>query len=500
MRIGILDILSLPARHVFDGLYHRLIARQFASITPQAISVWCRRRGHRTFYATYYGVGDAQRLLPSDLDVVFIASYTQASPLAYALARLFRRAGALTVIGGPHAKAFPTDCLRFFDLVVKECDQCLIDDILAGRFDPGSVVTSARPFEDVPTVEERMPEIRASTFFPRGPRALSTVPMLASTGCPYACDFCVDWRNAYRALPLERLAADLRYLSRSLSETICMFHDPNFAVNFEQVFATLESLPPHERPPYMMESSLSVLRPDRIARLKETNCVLVAPGVESWTDYSNKAGVGRQGGIAKVERVVEHFRRLADHVPYVQGNLCSVWTPTAQMPPSSSRSSSWTARRSCGRHSTSPCPSAARRCTATSSAMAILEAMPFGFYYAPYLVTTLKNYDPVSYYEKLVELFAHVASPSLLVRRLRSTRHRLIKVVHLSRTAGGRTLVNRCREILRLLQSDPQFRAFHEGRSAALPEVYHHIYERTLKDYAGLLSRADRVPVLERAS
>jgi hypothetical protein len=33
----------------------------------------------------------------------------------------------------------------------------------------------------------------------------------------------------------------------------------------------------------------------------------------------------------------------------------------------------------------------------------ILTAMPFSFYYAPYLVTMLKPYDPISYYQKLAE-------------------------------------------------------------------------------------------------
>jgi hypothetical protein len=42
----------------------------------------------------------------------------------------------------------------------------------------------------------------------------------------------------------------------------------------------------------------------------------------------------------------------------------------------------------------------------------ILRAMPFGFYYAPYLVTTLKHYDPVSYYEQLVGLLEHASAPA----------------------------------------------------------------------------------------
>ena len=255
VRVGILDILALPARRPADRAYHLLITKQFASITPQAISVWRRRRGHRTFYATYYGTGDPRRLLPHDLDIVFIASYTQASAMAYVLGVLHRQAGARTVIGGPHAKAFPADCLRFFDLVVGECDELLVADILAGRFDPGSVISSARPFQDVPTVEERMPEIRASSFFRGTRRSLSTVPMLTSLGCPYRCDFCIDWDNPYRELGADRLAVDLRYVARHLRGSLVMFHDPNFAVSFDRVFEALEALPPGARPPYLMESS-----------------------------------------------------------------------------------------------------------------------------------------------------------------------------------------------------------------------------------------------------
>ena len=136
MRVGILDLLSLPAHTWSESAYNLMLTKQYASITPQAVAVWCRRRGHAVFYGAYWGNGDPRQLLPRDLDLVFIASYTQASALAYALAKLYRRDGARTVIGGPHARAFPQDCLRFFDLVVGDCDEALVGDILDGVDDP----------------------------------------------------------------------------------------------------------------------------------------------------------------------------------------------------------------------------------------------------------------------------------------------------------------------------------------------------------------------------
>jgi radical SAM superfamily enzyme YgiQ (UPF0313 family) len=501
MRVGILDILGLPARRPAEFGYRLLITKQFASITPQAVSVWCRRLGHETFYATYYGVGRPDRLLPADLDVVFIACYTQVSHLAYALAKLYRRAGVRTVIGGPHAKAFPVDCLRFFDLVVRECDAELVADILSGQFDPGSIISAARPFDDVPAVEERMPEIRSSAFFwGRTRLRLSAVPMLASMGCPYRCDFCIDWNSTYRPLSTERLEADLRYLSQHLPGTLIVFHDPNFAVTFDQVFDVLEAQPPGQRPPYIIESSLTVLRGNRPRRLKETNCAMVAPGVESWTDYSNKAGVGRAAGTEKVDRVAEHFALLAENVPYLQANfIFGLDTDQGNEPVELTK-------RFMDRTPfvyptiNIPVPFGGTPLHDELAASGrILATMPFSFYYAPYLVTTLKHYDPITYYQKLIELYTHATSPEMLRRRLRSSSHRAIGYVHRARTAGFRSDIVSFRQILGMLRSDPKFLAFHEGRTAALPEFYRHVGDRMLGRYAELLSTVDRTPDLSPA-
>jgi radical SAM superfamily enzyme YgiQ (UPF0313 family) len=501
MRVGILDILALPTRSPPEQFYRLLFTKQFASVTPQAISVWCRRRGHQTYYATYYGVGDPDRLLPRDLDVVFICCYSQASPLAYALAALYRQRRTLTVLGGPHAKAFPLDCQRFFDLVVRECDEQLVADILQGQFDPGSLVSSARPFDDVPSVEERLPEIRASAFFARRMSSpMTNIPMLASMGCPYQCNFCIDWNNPYRELPRDRLAADLRFVARNLPGRLISFHDPNFGVRFDDIFSLLESLPPNERPPYIMESSLTILKGERLKRLKDTNCVFVAPGVESWTDYSNKAGVGRQSGEEKVTRVIEHFRQLDENVTYLQANfIFGLDTDVGDAPIELTKRFmdgtpfAWPAINIPVPFGGTPLYDEYRR------GNRILPSMPFGFYYAPYLVTTLKNYDPVDYYEKLIELFVHASTPAMFRARLRSTRDWRVKLLHWSRTVGTRSRIAGFEHILRMLRTDAPFRAFHEGRSEVLPEYYHRQYEATLGRFAGLVSRADRIPVLAGA-
>ncbi len=59
-----LEILGLPARYPTDLAYHLFLTKQYASVTPQAVSVWCRQLGHETFYAPYYGLGDPGRQFP----------------------------------------------------------------------------------------------------------------------------------------------------------------------------------------------------------------------------------------------------------------------------------------------------------------------------------------------------------------------------------------------------------------------------------------------------
>jgi len=322
MKVGILDLLSMPSTHWLQIPYRALLNKQYAAIMPQAIAVWCRQMGHETYYATYYGQGDPLHALPDELDVVFVSSFTHVSPLAYALAKAYHEQGALTVIGGPHARSFPEDCQRFFDLVVKECDKELVADILAGSFDRGSQISGGGSLADLPTVEERWPEIKRAAFWRGKPYFASTVPLLASTGCPYHCDFCIDWSSKYRPLPPHRLQADLAFLAEHHPRMRITFHDPNLAVGWDPVLEELERIPPERRSPTVVESSLASLKGEsRLKRIRDTRCQFICVGIESWSGYSEKAGAGHVQGLAKVPLVVDRLREVAGYVPYLQGSF-----------------------------------------------------------------------------------------------------------------------------------------------------------------------------------
>ncbi len=497
MKIGILEILADRAITVWDDFEGLFVSKQYANLTAQAVSVWCRQMGHEVFYATYYGIGDPKSKLPNDLDIVFISSFTYTALLAYALSKAFTKDGALTVIGGPHAKAFPMDSQRFFDIVVLECNRELIAAIIKKEFKSPCIVSSPGPYRDVPSVAERMPEIKRSAFLAgRWPSPGTFIPMLASMGCPHTCDFCVDWNNPYYALSTSKLEEDLLYVSEHLPGVKLMFQDPNFAIRFEETLSLFERIAPEKRNPYFVESSLNILRPNRLARLRDTNCISMTPGIESWSQYSRKAGVGSAINQEKLVQLVEHFFVLREYIPYLGANfifgldhdagdepfeltkefmrrLPFVWT-SLNTPVPFGGTPLYAARLQDGR---------------------LLPRMPFTFYTLPFLAVILKNYDPISYYEKMVELYDLVSSDEMLQLRRKASRHWMIGIAHSVRVFTARQRLHGFEIILHHLRTDRDFLDFHTGKNNQLPAFYEEINRKKLGKYIELMSFEDCQPL-----
>jgi hypothetical protein len=496
IKVGVLEILTdSVGQDTIRRFWGRQFRRHYASIMPQAISVWCRELGADVTYATYYGQQDPHTLLPDQLNVLFIATSTSASAIAYAVSKIFRRRGTLTVIGGPHARSFPTDCHRFFDLVVRHCDKAVVSDILRGAYDRGTLVSSARPPIDLPSVEERLPEIVCASLTNGERPTAANVPLVSSVGCPYTCDFCSDWNNAYILMPPERLHTDLKFIAKRWPGVWVAYHDPNFGVSFDPTLAAIERLPEHDRNPYFMESSLSILKGPRLKRLKATNCLYVATGIESWGDYSNKAGVGARVGADKLAKLVDHFSEIREHVPNMQANFIFGTDADAGDDPVELTEEFMRRVPHAWPYLSIPTPFGSTPLYDRQLAEGrILRAMPFSFYYTPYLVMTLKNYTPLEYYDRMVRLHASAYSWRTMFRRAATTSSGNLRVLNVLRTFGGQVWHRRLRAIRARLRDDAGFRAFHEGGSHPLPLFYRDQFARRLGSYASLLSAAEMTP------
>ncbi len=104
LRIGIIDLVTKgPTR----ALYARIMNPNYASIMPQAVAVWCEEAGHDVTFVCYTGFENLLDELPENMDLLFVGAFTQAGQLAYALSNLFRKRGAVTVLGGPARPVLP---------------------------------------------------------------------------------------------------------------------------------------------------------------------------------------------------------------------------------------------------------------------------------------------------------------------------------------------------------------------------------------------------------
>ena len=296
-------------------------------------------------------------------------------------------------------------------------------------------------------------------------------------------------------LPTDRLEADLTYLAANYPQMLVGYHDPNFAVRFNETMDVIERVPAERRNRYVMESSLSILKGSRLHRLRDTNCAYVAPGIESWADYSAKAGTNGVAGQEKLDRVVEHFDLIGQFVGGMQANLLfGADVDKGQDPVELTKQF---IRRSPRVWPTVNIPTpfgATPLCDSYAADDRILQKLPFAFYYNPYLAIILKHYSALEYYDHLIAINKVMASRRMLGARLLTSAPRTIRFIHALRSLDAARDLAAFRRIRNMLVEDKQFAAFHNGLSVDLPEFYWTEIRRRLGRYAELLTRADLTP------
>jgi hypothetical protein len=318
LEVGIIDLVSKkPTKKIFS----RIMNANFASIMPQVIGVWCEEEGHKVTYICYTGRENLMQELPQNADIVFIGAFTETAQTAYALSSLLRSQGSVTVLGGPHARCYPEDAIKYFDYVTGFTDKNIINEILydcSPHRPVGITLTAQKQPLSLPGVKERWKFIELT--LQKAP-LIKLVPMLGSLGCPYTCSFCIDSTVAYQPLDFEIMKEDLAFLLSKFKRPLVGWHDPNFGIRFDEYMDAIEEAVPSNRIDFIAESSLSLLSEPNVKRLKRNGFGAMLPGIESWFDLGNKSRTGSMTGIDKVKHIAEHVNMILRYIPYVQTNF-----------------------------------------------------------------------------------------------------------------------------------------------------------------------------------
>ena len=318
LRVSILDLVENGPH---SGLWNRVMQPNFASIMPQVIGVWCEEAGHDVTFVTYTGSEHLSLELPSDTDILFIGAFTNAAQAAAAISSQFRRRGAVTVLGGPHARCYPEDAAKYFDYVLGFTDKAVVEEVLrdcAPHRPLGLRLAAKRNPQHLPGVKERWKFIEPTIA--KAP-TIKIVPMIGSLGCPYTCSFCIDATVEYQPLCHDQIREDLRFLLQKMKRPRVAWHDPNFGVRFDETMGAIEEAVPPDRIDFAAESSLSLLSEPRLQRLRKNGFKAILPGIESWYSMGNKSKTGRSVGLEKVKQVSDHVNTILRYIPYVQANF-----------------------------------------------------------------------------------------------------------------------------------------------------------------------------------
>src|SRR5579871_184083 len=481
LRIGIIDIVSKgPTR----ALYARIMNANLASIMPQVIGVWCRQQGHEVTFVCYTGFEDLLKELPGTLDLLFIGAFTEAAHTAYALSNLFRSRGAITVLGGPHARCYPEDAVNYFDYVLGFTDQGTLLDVLqdCSQHRPVGVRISApRQPLALPGVQERWqfiePTLRKTSF-------LKMVPMVGSLGCPYTCSFCIDASVPYQPMDFDELRDDLRFLRKQFRRPLVAWHDPNFGVRFDDYLDMIEEAVPPGSIDFAAESSLSLLSEPHLKRLKHNGFKALLPGIESWFDLGGKSKTGALQGINKVRQVSEHVNLILRYVPYVQTNFVLGLDSDEGAEPFelTKRFLDLTPGAFPGY---SLLTAFGRAAVLNLEYQAENRVLPFPFHFLnnnQAMNVRPRNYSWRLFYDHVIDLTRYSFSARRIVRRFRATQgitSRWLNFVRAVSTEGyGR--LKYYSEIRSRLDTDEQFSPYFEQKSDELPKFYEDLVRQDL--------------------
>lgn len=473
LRIGIVDLV---ARGPTRALFARVMNANLASIMPQVIGVWCRQAGHDVTLVCYTGFEDLGSILPADVDLVFIGCFTEAAHVAYAMSNLYQSRGAVTVLGGPHARCYPQDSQRFFDYVLGFTDRESIRDILEDC-EPhrplGLHVSAPRQPAALPGVRERWPFIEAT--LKKAP-TIKIVPMIGSLGCPYTCSFCIDAAIPYQPLGFDIIREDLRFLLTKFRRPRVAWHDPNFGVRFADTMDAIEAVVPPDRIDFIAESSLSLLSEPHLQRLKHNGFKALLPGIESWYDLGNKSKTGAKRGLDKVKQVADHVNTILRYVPYVQTNFVLGLDVDEGPEPFelTKRFLDLAPGAFPGFSLSSAFGQAAPLNLEYQRANRIL---PFPFHFLnnnQAMNIRPKNYRWTEFYDHVIDLTRYSFSWRSIFKRFMGTTRAIPRWMNLVRAVSteGFGRLRYYGEIRRRLEADPEFAPFFEQESTRLPRFY----------------------------
>lgn len=481
LKIAVIDLVSNIST---QALYARVMFPNLNGIMPQVVADWCDVNGNEVTYICYTGFENLFKEISAECDVVIISAFTQSAQLGYALSNLFKSRGAITVLGGPHARCYPQDAVKYFDYVLGFTNKEIISRVLEERFprkNDGIYLSAEKQIDELPGVQARWKYIDLA--LKKAPW-IKIVPMIGSLGCPYNCSFCIDSTIPYNQMDLDEIKDSLQFLLTKFKRPIVAWHDPNFGVQFDDFIGAIEECIPSNSIDFIAETSLSLLPEDRVKRLAKNGFKALLPGIESWYDLGNKSKSGKKIGIEKVEKASEQLNMIMKYIPYIQANFVLGLDSDSGDEPFelTKRFIDMTPGAFPGYSIMSAFGQAAPLNLELQKQGRVL-GFPFHFLDNNSAVNvSLKNYSWIDFYDKVIDLTKYSVSMPAIRRRFlanKSSVPRWLNLIRAISTEGYGRIKAFCK-IRSMLATDIQFRNYFEQETNEIPDYFINIIRKSL--------------------
>lgn len=226
------------------------------------------------------------------------AGITAVTPLAlaaYKVAKICKKKGITTIMGGVHATILPEEAIKNVDIVIKGEGEYALADVLSNGTKEGIIQGRfIKNLDEVPEIprdlfqmdyylkaRDRSDKSYLADYVPKGSRVSC---ILTSRGCPWNCNFC---HNSWRGLPFrfhsaERIVTELEHLIRDYRIDAFFSLEDNFFCLRKRALEIFDLMKKRNiKLIWAANSRVDNLDEELIVKAKEVGCKKITFGFES---------------------------------------------------------------------------------------------------------------------------------------------------------------------------------------------------------------------------
>jgi radical SAM superfamily enzyme YgiQ (UPF0313 family) len=247
----------------------------------------------------------------SDADLIVLTGMIKHMPRAIDIAKIFRKKGKITIIGGVAAYALFERITDHFDsVVIGEIDHRwpeLLEDWKNNNLKP------SYEFKDAPDITTtpfaRYDLLNWKKYLkPPNDRKHPITLIETSRGCPYNCSYCLVSRFFGRKMRYRDIGNVIDEIKHHGAKMIS-FADDNFLINPDRSREMLKAIKPLGIKWFAQVDANIIKQPELLQLMKDSGCLTVLVGIESIVPENlkemNKSSLSRKG----LREITEVFKK-----------------------------------------------------------------------------------------------------------------------------------------------------------------------------------------------